>query len=1126
MRLPRGAQVDSAPPALIDLRISKMAENSRDVADWLRTLGLDQYESLFSDNHVTHDLLSNLTADDLKELGIHSVGHRRRLLDAIALLRDKAGAGAPDRHDGRSAEPHATGPGERRQVTVLFADLTGYTALSKFLDAEEIEGILAAFFEVADAAIVEHGGIIDKHIGDCVMAVFGAPVAHGNDAERAVLAALKIRDSLPMLRKRLGRDIGVHVGVASGEVLASQVGSARHRAYTVTGESVNLASRLTDRARNDEILLSSEVYRGLDDRIDCEDVGEIDVKGFTSPVRAWRLLCARQSPVRDRAFVGRRSELSQFSAAMATCRELRRGGVIYVRGDAGLGKTRLVEEFQRSARSNGFTCHSALVLDFGAGSGRDAVRTVIRSIVLGANTGLPTADDSAASISALVASGRIDADQGLFLHDLLNVSLPTQQRALFDAMDTATRSHGVTTTITRIVTSAAKAAALLIVIEDLHWADDSMLARISAVAEVARDYPLLLVLTSRMSGDPTARGWRPYGPILTLDLAPLHQDEALTLARNVFPQMGPSAANCLERAAGNPLFLEQLLRNAEEHADDAIPDSIQSLVQARMDRLRTVDKQALQTASVFGQRFALDGLRALIEDPLYAPGVLVEHALLRPHGHELLFGHALIRDAVYATLLRSRRRELHKRAALWFSERDPGLYAEHLELAEDPNAPQAYLAAARNEAGRYRYQQALVLAERAASIAQTPQDRFSSACYRGELLDDTSEVAEARSAYEEALGYSQNDADRCRVWLGMAAVKRVTDDVQGALTDIERAKDAAKRLSLRGEAARAHSLHGNLLFPRGDVEGCLREHRYSLDLAREAGSAELEAAALGGLGDAEYAQGRMLSARKHFGNCIELARHHGFGRIEVANLPMLAFMQFFAGETRAALAEALAAIELATKVGHRRAQAIAHHAAYNTRHALGQHAAAQSNVDAALELARQLKSRRFEAEALAFGAELSRLAGRRSEALTAIREALVISAETGMAYFGPVYFGILALIEDVVEARKAALSDGEALLSGNVVSHNHLLFRRDAIEASRLLREWDEMDRHAAALEDFVRPEPLPWTDFIIARARAFAAFGRGSRDARLERELQRLQIEGDRLGIYLPSVSEIISSA
>ncbi len=1017
------------------------------------------------------------------------------------------------------------GPGERRQVTVLFADLTGYTALSKELDAEEIEDILTAFFEVADASIVDHGGIIDKHIGDCVMAVFGAPVAHGNDAERAVLAALKIRDSVHMLRKRLGRDVGVHVGVASGEVLASQVGSARHRAYTVTGESVNLASRLTDHAPSDEILLSSEVYRGLQDRIDCEDLGDIDVKGLALPVRGWRLLGTRQTPVSDRTFVGRASELSQFSAAIATCLEIRRGRVIHLRGDAGLGKTRLIEEFQRSARANGFTCHSGLVLDFGAGSGRDAVRAVVRSIVLGADAGPSTADVSPASISALVASGRIGADQGLFLHDLLNVSPPTELRALFDAMDTATRSRGVSTTITEVVTSAAKATALLIVIEDLHWADDLMLARISAVAEVAREYPLLLVLTSRIAGDPMARGWQPSCPILTLDLAPLHHDGALTLARNIFPQMGPSAASCLERAAGNPLFLEQLLRNAEEHADDAVPDSIQSLVQARMDRLKPLDKQALQTASVFGQRFALGGLRALMEDPLYAPGVLVEHALLRPHGDELLFGHALIRDAVYATLLRSRRRELHKRAASWFAERDPGLHAQHLDLAEDPDAPRAYQAAARSEAARYRYEQALVLVKRGASLARDQPDRFALACYAGELLHDIGEVAEARSAYEEALKDSQDDADRCRVWLGIAAVKRVTDDVEGALADIERAEGAASRLSLLSEAARAHFLHGNLLFPRGDVEGCLREHQCSLDLAREAGSAELEAAALGGLGDAEYARGRMLSARTRFRNCVELARRHGFGRIEVANLPMLAFMQFFAGETRAALAEALAAIEMAAKVGHRRAQAIAHHAAYNTRHSLGQFAAAQTNVDAALELARQLKSRRFEAEALAFGAELSRLAGRRSEALTAIREALVISAETGMAYFGPVYYGILALIEEDEDPRKAALSDGEALLAGNVVAHNHLLFRRDAIEATRLLCEWDEMERHAAALEDFVRPEPLPWTDYIIARARAFAAFGRGRRDAKLEGELQRLQIEGDRLRICLPDVPEIIAS-
>jgi class 3 adenylate cyclase/predicted ATPase len=1098
-----------------------------EVADWLKRLGLDQYSPQFRGNHITFDLLPTLTADDLRDIGVNSVGHRRRLLDAIALLRTADGTDKIPNTERSPTRQGEAGLGERRQVTVLFADLAGYTELSSALDAEEIEVVLTAFFEVADAAIVEHGGIIDKHIGDCVMAVFGAPVSHGNDAERAVLAALNIRDSIPIVRERLGRDIGVHVGIASGEVLASQVGSARHKAYTVTGESVNLASRLTDHARSGEIFLSSAVYRGLRNRLDCDEVGDVDVKGFTSPVKAWRLLGIRDAPAGNRAFVGRASELSQFEAAAATCHELGRGRVIYVRGEAGLGKTCLVEQFQHIARRNGFTCHSGLVLDFGAESGRDAVRAVIRSIVLDGNPDRSTGNVGTNKVNALVDDGKVSPDRAIFLHDLLDITPPIELRALYDAMDAGMRARGALAAIKEVVASGARANALLIVIEDLHWSDDTLLAQISAVAEVAIDCPLLLVLTSRNIGDPMSRGWQLRGPILTIDLAPLHHEESLALAQNVLEEMSPFAASCVERAAGNPLFLEQLLRNAEEQADGAVPDSVQSLVQARLDRVEPSDKQALQAASVFGQRFPLGGLQALIEDSSYAPGKLVVQALLRPLEEEFLFGHALIRDAVYATLLRSRQRELHKRAASWFAERDLGLHAQHLDRAEDSRAARAYLAAAREQAARYRYEPALALIQRGAVLARDhANDRFSLTCYRGELLHDMGEIADARIAYEEALALSQDDADRCRAWIGMAAVKRVTDDVSGALTDIERAEGAAARLSLLGEAARAHFLHGNLLFPQGDLEGCLREHRFSFDLARQAGSAELEAAALGGLGDAEYARGRMLSARQHFGNCIELSRRHGFGRIEVANRPMFAFMRLFAGETNAALAEALAAIEMAAKVGHRRAQTIAHHAAYNARHSLGEFTAARANVDAALELARQLKARRFEAEALAFGAELDRLAGRRSEAQVAIREALAISEETGMAYFGPIYYGIQALIEEDETARRAALSNGEALLSGNTLAHNHLLFRRDAIEASMQLLDWDEAERHAAALEDYVRPEPLPWTAFLAARARAFASFGRGWRSAQVEDELQRLRTEGDRLGIRLPDISEMIRPA
>ena len=196
--------------------------------------------------------------------------------------------------------------GERRQVAVLFADLAGYTALAQELDAEELHGLLDGFFAVADRLIEEHGGTVDKHIGDCVMGVFGAPVAHGNDAERAARAALAIRDAMPALSARMVRPIAVHIGVASGQVVASGTGGPGHRTYTVTGDSVNLASRLTDLAAPGEILVSDAVRRALAERLECDEVEALAVKGFAEPVRAWRLLGLRASAgLAPRVLVGR-----------------------------------------------------------------------------------------------------------------------------------------------------------------------------------------------------------------------------------------------------------------------------------------------------------------------------------------------------------------------------------------------------------------------------------------------------------------------------------------------------------------------------------------------------------------------------------------------------------------------------------------------------------------------------------------------------------------------------------------------------------------------------------------------------------------------------------------------------
>lgn len=212
-----------------------------DIAAWLKELGLDRYAEAFRENAIDEDVLPELTADDLREIGVGAVGHRRKLLRAIGELRgDAAEGGGGEAPAGTAVSGGEPGPareklamaeGERRQVTVLFCDLSDYTGLSRELGAEEVHALLGRFFDRVDRIVENHGGRIDKHIGDCAMAVFGAPVSHGNDAERAVRAALSTRRAMAALSSELGRSVRVHTGVASGQVVASGTGSASHREY-------------------------------------------------------------------------------------------------------------------------------------------------------------------------------------------------------------------------------------------------------------------------------------------------------------------------------------------------------------------------------------------------------------------------------------------------------------------------------------------------------------------------------------------------------------------------------------------------------------------------------------------------------------------------------------------------------------------------------------------------------------------------------------------------------------------------------------------------------------------------------------------------------------------------------
>ena len=323
-----------------------------DVGNWLVALGLDQYAEAFAANNIDSETLHRLTSEDLREIGVSSVGHRRRLLAGIDDLdaSEKTASRLERKATMRPAE------GERRQVTVLFADISGFTKLSSDLGAEATHTLLNHYFGVVDKIIEGYGGSIDKHMGDNVMAVFGAPVAHTDDPERAVRAAFDIHEAVSKLGDSVFGTLRVHIGIASGQVVASGTGSDTHREYTITGDSVNLASRLQNVARAGETCISDAVQRAVAGLAICEAMDEVAIKGLPRPVRVWRLRGLRSGTAEHErlTFVGRRSETGQFAGILAACRETGNGQAAHIRGEAGIGKTRLVEELRRLAEQQGF----------------------------------------------------------------------------------------------------------------------------------------------------------------------------------------------------------------------------------------------------------------------------------------------------------------------------------------------------------------------------------------------------------------------------------------------------------------------------------------------------------------------------------------------------------------------------------------------------------------------------------------------------------------------------------------------------------------------------------------------------------------------------------------------------
>lgn len=1060
-----------------------------DVRAWLDQLGLGQYADRFVANHIDATLLRSLTGDDLRELGVESLGHRKRLLSAVAALEETSGIGpAPE--------------AERRQVAVLFADLCGFTELSAEIGAEGVRAVVEGFLARADEIVAEFGGSVDKHIGDAVMALFGAPLAHEDDCWRAVAAADALQRSMPALSARFGRPLAAHVGIALGEVVAGEIGGSLRRDYTVLGDTVNLAARLVSIAGPGEVLLSDSAARILGGRARIVDVGMRELKGIADRQRVWRVedLVAAGAPAGRLPFVGREVESAQ---AIAVVDAADPGIMLHFHGEAGIGKSRMLSELLAKMESRDFICIMARNLDFGAARSQAPLRVIAAAL-----------DGQAPDWAQ---SATVDAGWRAALHDVLERPVPADLAVPYAAMEDAKRAALRIEAVAGLACAVAARKPVAISIEDLHWANPSTNSLVGALAQATVRSRILLLTTSRPQGDPIDASFRREvgGAVVTaIQLGPLRPEATRRLAIAASTAADKAAAERFAlRSGGNPLFLEQLALNAAEVEAASLPGSIRGLVQARLDRLARPDRTALQAASVLGQRFPLAALRTLIEEPTYDPRPVMDAGLVVHDGDYLMFSHALIQEATYASLLNDSARRLHRLAADWYGDNEPDLRAEHFDRAGDPAAAAAYRVASERLRAAGRIALALDRARRGLELAGESDQFVPLSLLTGHLMLDLGMSHEALTRFRNVLGVVTDDAQLAEAEFGLASAMRITDDLAGAEQAVQRSQAAAERSRHIELESRCHHLRGNLLFPLGRVDECMAEHRVALGLAERAQSPELVARALGGLADAFYAQGRMRSARDALERCISAARTAGAAGVEIANRPMAAFAESCMLQLDRSRELAEEARVLAVQAQNRRAELIALHGLMVAAIEAEEPEAGLPHVARSQQIVTELGAWRFEAENLIFAAQLEHAAGRPEVAAQMAREAVSLCREHAMAYLGGIVLGIGAAVADNAAERDAWLEKGDALLSVPTLGHNHLFFRRYAIDASFKAGRAEEMRRHAHALQAYVAAEPNPLTDLVCHRALLLADVVDGRTTPAARAELSQLAERTTRAG-------------
>ena len=759
----------------------------------------------------------------------------------------------PEEAGGRVATHAAPASSERRLVSVLFADLVGFTTLSGTLDIEAVRDLQSAYFDAARGVIERYGGAVEKFIGDAVMAVWGYPTAHEDDAERAVRAALDVVDSVAALGARRGiGTLAARAAVATGEA-AVTLGAVSQG--MVSGDLVNTAARLQGAAEPATVVVDEATQHAAHEAIAFESLGGLDLKGKDAPVAAWRTLqvvAGRRGVGRsertEAPFVGRRTELRALKDALAATTSEGRARLVAIVGQAGIGKSRLAWELEKYVDGVSETVywHRGRSPAYGDGVAFWALGEMVRE-----RAGIAEADEPAVSghkLDAMLETYVDDPAERRWLAPHLRTLLGLDEQAGGDRTEQFAAWR-------RLFEAIAEQGTTALVFEDLHWADDGLLDFIDALLEWSRERPLLVVALAR----PELLERRPaFGSAsrnaLRLHLDPLTIDEMRELLANLAPDLPqPTVEAIVERSEGIPLYAIELVRMLHGHDGEAagaidptrleLPTTLQALVGARLDALDAEDRSLVQVAAVLGQSFTLPALVAVADRPAddLEPRLrsLVRREILAvdsdprsPERGQYGFVQSVIREVSLATLSRRDRRARHLAAARYFEslgdeELAPVLAAHYLEAyraapddeqgsAVRAQARVALRAAADRAARLHNYEQAIRGIGEALSLTDDDSERAALLFRQAELAEAGARYAEARATAEQALAAYEAVGDGRGVLTATALIGRIeladghideaTASLRRSLEGLDPTDDPEVYARLASLLARAHML--------------------------------------------------------------------------------------------------------------------------------------------------------------------------------------------------------------------------------------------------------------------------------------------------------------------------------